>query len=230
MKKYAFLIVAGYLFGSSQLQADCCCTDCICPAGIQGPLGPQGTQGPSGVDGIQGPIGPQGPQGIQGIQGPEGPCCPTVVAFTSVFSLTDQTLVPGGSPLLEAISATTTNYDLTLAPITGEVQVLSDGVYRMYWSVEGVVTPPIPVPIPSMALGLARNGVVIPSSVSANFAISPENDCTFTSGATTVPLLAGDMIKIVSTSTNNLSLTSTLGGSTEPVCSAHLEIFKVGGL
>jgi len=72
---------------------NCCCTDCVCPPGVQGPAGPQGIQGVPGSQGIQGipgvngatgtagtagaagtqgPIGPIGPQGIQGIAGIQG--------------------------------------------------------------------------------------------------------------------------------------------------------------
>ena len=55
-----------------QAQEGCCCTDCICPPGPQGPSGVQGAQGVSGAQGLPGSTGAQGLQGLQGIQGIQG--------------------------------------------------------------------------------------------------------------------------------------------------------------
>src|SRR5690242_19970508 len=105
MKERKIFIFSLALFLSTfQLQAQtnagCCCTDCVCPPGPQGPVGPQGIAGlagigPQGPTGSQGPVGPQGPQGVMGLIGPQGPCCPVTGTYTSLYSNTDQILMPG---------------------------------------------------------------------------------------------------------------------------------------
>src|SRR5262249_44335234 len=152
---------------------------------------------------------PQGPQGTQGPTGPQGPCCPVTGTYAVVYSLTDQTVMPGGSPLLELLGPVTASFNVSMAPITGEVTVLKSGVYQILWSVDGIVTPPIPSPVPSMSLGIYVNNVLAPSTTGANFAISPDNDCTHTTVSSLVVLNAGDVVKLVNTSTNAINFVST---------------------
>ena len=124
------------------IPTSCCCTDCICPPGAQGPAGPQGvagiagtpgTPGTPGVAGPQGLTGPQGAQGPQGLVGPVGPCCPISGSFTSVYSLTDQTLAPNASPFLENVDITTTGFDLTTTAVDGHIIVNNPGIYLINW-------------------------------------------------------------------------------------------------
>ena len=108
MKRF-FILASACLLSMPYLSAqtsDCCCTVCDCPPGPQGPAGPAGTHGSDGAVGLTGPIGPQGPignmgpqglQGLMGPQGPSGPDCGISTAFTSLYSETNQTLLPGGS-------------------------------------------------------------------------------------------------------------------------------------
>lgn len=239
MKKIGFLLsaAAALMFtASSQLQAQtagCCCEDCICPPGPQGPVGPQGLGGPQGLPGTPGPqglMGPQGPQGPQGSTGPQGPCCPFSGTYTEVYSLTDQMVASLASPFFELTGPTTASFDLTMAPTTGEITVLKHGIYKIVWSVSAVLTPPIPAPIPSFSLGIYVNGVLSPSTVAANFAISPENDCTHLINATLVELFAGDVVKLVNTTTSLITLNSSLMGSLVPVVSAEMSLVLVNAL
>lgn len=76
MKNHGMLLGLMTLIGAFQLQAQnqgCCCTDCICPPGVQGPVGAQGPAGPQGIPGLPGAAGPQGVPGTQGPSGPIGP-------------------------------------------------------------------------------------------------------------------------------------------------------------
>ena len=92
MKKNVLLLNLVFLLGAAQAHAQtsggCCCTDCVCPPGPQGPAGIQGipgAQGPAGAQGLPamgpaglpGPTGPQGNIGLQGIPGVAGPAGPT---------------------------------------------------------------------------------------------------------------------------------------------------------
>ncbi|MES2273494.1 MAG: hypothetical protein V4487_04830 [Chlamydiota bacterium] len=223
-------------YAAAQGTGGCCCTDCICPPGPQGPAGTSGPQGAQGVPGLQGPLGgqgipgPQGPQGVMGLDGPQGPCCPVTGTFSSVYSLTDQIIMPGNSPMLELTGETTASFDLTDAGTTGEVTVLKSGVYTIAWSVAGIVTPPIPAPVPPLSLAVYKNGIAIPQSAAANFAISPDEEVTHTTAITLVTVVAGDVIKLVNTSTNPISLISTIGGSILPVVAAQLDFILISAL
>ncbi|MES2199606.1 MAG: hypothetical protein V4489_05525 [Chlamydiota bacterium] len=206
----------------------CCCTDCICPPGPQGPQGLQGVAG-TGIQGPQGIGGPQGPQGIQGLTGPQGPCCPVTSTFADLYSLTDQTLAPGSAAILENVSFSSAGLDISMAPITGEVTALKHGIYQVLWSVEGIVTPPIPSPTPSMSMAIYLNGSPVLSTAGANFQISPDADCTHTTISSLMELNIGDVIKLVNTSVNPVSLISNLppGSSLIPVVAAQLNITLV---
>ena len=217
----------------SQLQAQtagCCCTDCTCPPGPLGPLGPQGNPGlqgplgPQGLQGLPGTIGPQGPQGIQGATGAQGPCCPITGSYTSVYSLFDQDIPPGGSPFLENVSATTASFDLTLAPTTGQITVLKSGVYLVNWGVDGLLTPPYPAPVPAWSFGVFVNGSLDPSTVSGSFSITPDDICTHNSAVSIITLMAGDVIQLVNTSTMTVTATGTVFGSAVPVAAARLNL------
>ena len=78
MKIQSTLLAMLTLLGSIEVQAQssgCCCTDCVCPPGVQGPVGAQGPSGPQGLQGLPGTTGltgPTGPQGVPGLQGAAG--------------------------------------------------------------------------------------------------------------------------------------------------------------
>jgi hypothetical protein len=145
-----FLFTSGMLialFSLSQIQAQTqpCCT------------GAQGAQGPAGIQGVPGIQGPQG------IEGPEGPCCPGVVNYANLFSNLNQTLASSGNPgsvvLFEQANAVlATDFDISLAPTTGQITFLSGGIYEISYSTTGLVL--FPTPVPTWSFGLFLDNTV----------------------------------------------------------------------
>ena len=234
MKKQALILAMSLLsFAALDLQAQtdgCCCVDCICPPGPQGPMGPQGTPGQPGPQGGQGVPGVQGPQGPQGMTGPQGPCCPMVGVFSTVYSLITQIIPPGGSPIYELAGPTTVEFDLTMAPVTGEVTVLKHGIYEVSWETDAIVTPPIPAPVPAYSLAIYVNGVLQTSSSAANFAISPDNDCTHTTNSTLLELFVGDVVTLRNTSVSSITMNSSLPSVLVPIVAAQMDFILINPL
>lgn len=209
------------------------------PNGLAGPTGQPGSTGPQGPQGIQGPVGPQGPtgltgptgpqglvgpQGIQGEIGPQGPCCPLTGTYTSLYSLTDQILVPGASPFYEFVSATTASFDLTNAATTGEIVVLKAGVYLVNWGIDGILTPPFPGPVPAWAFGIYVNNVLSGGSTSGSFSDSPNDICTHNSAVFIIPLNVGDVVKVVNLTIQDFTCTANPFGATAPVAAARINL------
>lgn len=238
MKKLIFLAalsVALFSIDSYAQTAGCCCTDCICPQGPQGPAGAQGSagaQGPQGLIGIQGLTGPQGAAGPQGAVGPQGPCCPLTSTYADAYSLTDQVLASGDAALLDLFTYMTAGIDLSMAPITGEITILKHGIYQVQWAADSILTPPIPAPVPSLSMAIYKNNIPVLSSTGANFQISPDSDCTHTTVSSLIELNVGDVIKLVNTSAGSLTLVSTLppGSSIIPIVSAQINLFLIQSL
>jgi hypothetical protein len=237
MKRLSFCFSAlSFLLTASQVQAqgvDCCCENCSCPPGPKGSSGspgPIGPQGQSGAVGLQGPVGPAGLAGTQGPVGPEGPCYSS--GHLNVYSLTDQFVLPGASPVMELISISSPAFDVSMTPITGEITVLQEGWYQVLWAVHAIVTPPVPAPVPSYSLGIALNNVLILHTAAANYAISPNNICTHTAISSIMRLQVGDVIKIVNTSLNRIDLISNLpfASSIVPIQSTGINITFLEGL
>lgn len=237
MKRTAFIFsVLSLLFTASQTQAqggDCCCTDCSCPPGPKGIPGPQGlvgSQGQDGAPGLQGPVGSTGLQGVQGSVGPQGPCYST--GHLNVYSLQNQFILPGASPVMEVTSIASNAFDVSMAPITGEITILQGGWYQLLWAVHAIINPPIPSPVPAMSLGIALNNVIVEHTCAANYAISPNNICTHTAISSLIQLQVGDVIKLVNTSINQINLLSNLpfSSSLVPVQSTGINITFLQGL
>jgi hypothetical protein len=210
---------------------------CGCKEGPQGVPGLQGSQGIQGVPGAQGAIGPQGLQGVQGLQGPAGKdcepgerCCER--AYLSIYSNLNQTIVPGSSPTFEKLSIVSSplDFSLAMAPVSGEVTVLKHGVYILNWGFDGLLTPPYPQPIPGWSIAIYRNGVLEPASAAASFSISPDDLVIHTSASYINEFFAGDVIKMVNTSTLSINAVSTFAGTTIPVAAARLNISLVKAL
>lgn len=237
MKKSILIGIMSLLaFFSTANAQDCCCTDCIClqgPAGPVGPAGADGLMGPQGPIGLAGPVGIiglqglQGPDGIQGPIGADGPCCPLATDFTSVYSLTSQTILPGQALLLENVAETTPAFDLTLAPTTGQVVVLKSGTYHIKWGVEGELTPPYFEPVPAWTFAIFVNGTLEPSSGSGSFSLSPSDLLTNDTGATIIHLNVGDVVTLVNTSLNSFSASSMPFGTLVPLVSARLTLIAI---
>lgn len=215
--------------------AGCCCEDCVCPPGPQGAVGPQGSTGPQGVigltgaDGSTGPIGPQGPAGIQGPVGPQGPCCgssgSTVVA--NVFSLTDQLMVSGQTVLFENFNAVTAgSFDISAAPTTGDILFLTSGTYMISWTVEGLLLPPFPDPVPAWSFTLYLDGIPIPGSCFSGFTLFPDELTIVVAGGVIVTVGAGQTLSLRSTATLPVQILSSTPGSLELETSASILITK----
>ncbi len=213
--------------------SDCCCTDCVCPPGPQGPVGPQGNTGiqgntgPQGVAGLPGAIGSQGPAGPQGVPGPQGPCCSNIVSHSmaNVYSLLDQAMPSGASVMFQNTNAiVAADYDTTLMNVTGAITFLKTGIYSIGFTVEGQLTPPFPSPTPAWSFSLYLDGVPIPGACFSSFTLFPDELTTTAAGTVIVPVNAGQVLTLRSTSTLPVSITSSLAGSTIPVTSASLVI------
>lgn len=118
-----------------------CCPCCHQgPAGPQGkpgpagPTGPQGETGPAGPQGEAGPAGPAGPQGKPGPTGPQGAPGPGIkpAYFNAVMQGGFQDVAPEGN--IKFLLAFHSG-DFTFIPNTAEITVLTEGVYRIDYSI-----------------------------------------------------------------------------------------------
>jgi len=213
--------------------SDCCCTDCICPPGPQGPVGPQGNTGiqgntgPQGIAGVAGSIGPAGPAGPQGVAGPQGPCCSNlgVSSVANVYSLLDQAIPSGASVLFQNTNAIiAADYDTSLMGTTGAVTFLKTGTYSISFTVQGQLTPPFPAPVPAWSFSLYLDGVPVSGGCFSSFTLFPDELVTTAAGTVVIPVNTGQVLTLQSTSTLPVSITSSLAGSIIPVTSASLVI------
>lgn len=240
MKKFFCIGIFSLMVFAANAQAQnvgCCCIDCVCPPGPQGPTGLQGAPGTDGPPGAQGPlgsdgiIGPQGPEGLQGPKGPQGPCCPQPPGvFVSLYSLMDQSIAPGSNALIELTSETTAAFDITMAPLTGEVKVLKSGIYLVNWALDGTLAAPFPTPFPGFTFAFAVNGVPNLSASTGPFSISDIDMETHSSGVSVIHLTAGDVISLLNVSTSTVDTSSTLVGSTIPVSPINLNVVLLTAL
>jgi hypothetical protein len=214
---------------------ECCCCD-------QGPAGPEGLQGEQGVQGVagaQGIMGPAGPQGPRGLQGPAGVCspedchghrkCDCCEAYANIWAVPPQTLGAFGSAtdtvlfsFQNAVSAG--DFDLSQMGINGQVKFLKSGVYRVAYGAEGKVQQPIPVPVPSFAFGLWKNGIVVTGSVTSGFTQAPTDDTLQVNGEVIIDISAGDFIQLRNASTNGLDMIPNTTGIGFPANIATLNI------
>ncbi len=216
----------------------CCgCTGPQGPQGLQGIQGPQGhdgAQGPQGAQGNQGPLGPMGLQGQQGLQGIPGDCvkcpCECNEEFAEVYSNLTQNLTassglnaPGQLCLFEKSIYATSNIDISMAGINGQIKVNLAGWYDISTGVCGALNP-IASPLPVWTMSLFVNGVIVPASTFANMTLSPEQKANEVVTDVFVHLSAGDVISLANTSTSPLSLTSVTLGTNAIPNSAVLKI------
>lgn len=199
---------------------------CAC-VGPQGPQGIQGFQGPQGPQGPEGPIGPMGPQGVQGLQGVPGKdcdekCCES--AWLSVYSLQDQLLPSLAATKFELAGPTSADFDITNAPLTGEVKVLTHGLYVINWSFDGLLAPPYPFPVPAWGLGIYLNGVLVPGTTSGSCSITPDEIVTNANGGFIMDLDVNDLVKLVNICAQPIQAVSNVFGLTAPIVSARMNI------
>lgn len=226
-KSTIFILAIVPLLHSSFVYADdsCCCADCVCipTPGMLGPIGPQGLAGQMGPAGKQGSLGPAGAIGIPGIQGPAGPqggCCSPSSIFANVFTLTDQVILPNEPILFENVSAQTSFFDLSLTSINGKIIALKSGIYLVSWNFNGQLNNAFTSPVPAWSLGIAQNGNILPSSVSAAFSNTPNNLCIHNSGMSIIPIFFGDVIQLINTSDNSILCVANALGFSFPAASS----------
>ncbi len=212
------------------------------PAGPTGPKGEQGIQGvpglpgadgangapgPKGPAGPSGPTGAQGGQGMQGPMGPQGPCCPRAGGVANVYSSLDQIIGSGESVLFENANAFTVGeFDLTMAPTTGDITFLKSGVYVISWTIEGQLLPPYPDPVPGWSFALFLDSLPVPGSCFSGFNIFLEELTNMVSGGVAITATAGQVLSLRSTSTLPVSVLSSTPGSLLPGTSASLLISR----
>lgn len=205
----------------------CCCESCICPQGSQGPQGIQGPAG-TGAPGPQGVPGPQGAQGVQGQAGPQGPCCQSPsgqVSVLNAYSTRDQTIPSLEVCLFEHLNVfTSASFDVSQIGITGEITFLKSGNYLLSWTAEGQLTPPFPDPVPAWSLSFFLDGVNVPGSCFSGYTLYPAELTDNTGGTVVVNVNAGQVLKLVNTSTLPISLISTIPGSLFPETSISIVI------
>ncbi len=206
--------------------------DCCCPA--QGEQGPAGIQGPRGQDGLQ------GPQGIQGIQGVPGSCvnckdehrhcdCPEP-EFAEAGSAVMQDLpaspganLAGGVVLMEVSIYATSNIDLSMAAVNGQVKVNRAGWYEVSTGVCGSLNPVLS-PLPVWTFSLFNNGAIVPGSTFANMTISPEQKANEIVSQVLVHLNVGDVLTLANTSTANVVIQAPALGTNAQPSSAYMMI------
>jgi len=249
MKKTMFLLgLCSSLLVSLNVAAQCCPD---CPPGVQGPrglqgpagvsgpkgptgsfgnAGPLGPQGNDGVIGPQGVSGPQGPQGVQGPQGSTGPCCPGIVSYANVYSTSSQILIPADGiasrVLFEANNAVTSDFDISLAGINGEILFLRNGTYSLQFSVEALLDI-FEFPVSIWTFGLFLDDVIVPGSVFGSFSLSPDNIMTHAGGEVIVDVAAGQVLTLKNTSTLPVNLVASPLGSRFPTACASVNIHIV---
>lgn len=203
------------------------------PAGQTGPQGPQGNQGLTGSTGPQGPQGNVGPQGIQGFQGIPGKDCDCsnngCVSYANLWTQNPQILGAFGSGndtiFFQFNNAITmADFDISTMSTNGAIKFLKSATYRISYSVEGKVSQPIPVPVPSFSFALWRNNVLIPGTTASGFTQAPSDDVIQITGEVMIDVNAGDVLKLRNASSNGVDVTPNTVGIMFPVTVATLNI------
>lgn len=203
--------------------------------GPAGPIGPQGQIGQNGAQGPQGPagpIGPMGPQGLQGIQGPAGKDCDNsmcCVRYLNTYATVAQVIGAYNSGTdtvkFDAInSITASDFDMTMANISGEIKFQKHGVYHIAWQLQARITPPVPNPVPSWSFGFWLNGVLVPGSIYSGFTQAPGDDACHSTGDVIIEIKAGDLLRLRNTSVSQVNLNPAVTGSVFPITIASINI------
>lgn len=155
---------------------------------------------------------------------------PAVFTYANVFSVMDQDIAAAGTVVFESVSAATPSFDLSMAPSTGAIKFLKSGIYRIHFSVQGGMTPPLPQPIPDWAFALYINGGHVPGSTYGAFTHSPDDRPQCTGGEVITTVMEGDILTLQSTSIAPVSLNGPMFGSLEPLVSGSVSIFLLAPL
>jgi len=212
----------------------CCLQGPQGPAGLQGP---QGIQGVPGAQGIPGPSGAQGPQGMQGEPGKDCDCSGSsaFLPFANLFASVPEVIGPSGSATDKVLfdkqnEVSAGDFDLTQANISGGVQFLKHGIYRISWLLQARIVPPVPEPVPSWSFGLWMNGVLVPGSIYSGYTQAPGDDACHSTGDVIIEVQANDVLKLRNTSVSAVNLNPAVTGSIFPITIASLNIVCVRAL
>jgi hypothetical protein len=213
---------------------------CCCEQGPQGIPGVQGPQGLQGVPGAQGAMGPQGIQGLPGLQGPKGDkgdpgqdcdCTQVARAYFNIWSQVDQNIGPNAAlnnfVKFEGANATTADFDYSNTNITGEIKFLKAGKYVIKYTVDGLLSPPFPSPVPAWGVGLYKNNVFVSGSAQMGFNQSPDDNANSLSNGLIIDVKVNDLIKMLNISTNSITLKASHPEAVVPITSASLSVFEI---
>lgn len=169
-------------------------------AGCQKPIqGPPGQDGSNGATGPAGPAGPPGAAGTEGPQGPEGPEGPGgALSFASAFIPFDQDVVGGGFHPITFTNILTppTGIVYPFAGNNAQFQVQSTGVYLIGWTMTFFSATS---QIISVDVFNVTSGTMIPPSSFQDQNVAPGDILETISGQVLTPLVAGDVISLVVT-------------------------------
>jgi hypothetical protein len=137
----------------------------------------------------------------------------------------DQVIPSLGTCLFENVNVVTaTSFDVSMLSTTGEITFLKSGNYLLSWTAEGQLTPPFPNPVPAWSLALLLDGVLIPGSCFSGFTLYPAVLTDNTGGTVVFHVNAGQVLKLVNSSTLPISLIPSIPGSIAPETSASIVI------
>lgn len=170
--------------------------------GVTGPTGPQGVQGPQG---IQGPTGPTGATGATGATGPTGPQGPTGEPATIEPALFKANGTGGSSVANNASVPFQTSIIGDNITVDGsDITIGVDGTFLAAWK---VTSQSQQQQVFNFELQLDNSAVGTSTSLSE---VTQSNDVTIF-GFTLFLANAGEVLTLVNTSTNSVTLSSTDG-------------------
>lgn len=200
------------------------------PYCAQGPQGIAGVQGPQGIQGVPGAQGAPGSQGIQGIQGLQGPANSTSnsKAYLNIYSSLNQALDANSGPnnfvKFEGKGTVTSDFNISNANISGQVDFLTAGVYHISYNVNAMLNLPFPSSIPSWGFSLYQNATPIAGTAEAAFTASPQNNSVSLSGECIITVKANDVLTLVNISNASVLLKSVYSEFAIPITSAEISI------
>jgi hypothetical protein len=174
------------------------------PTGATGSQGPQGPTGPIGFPGPIGATGPTGPTGPTGITGGTGAIGPTglsgVLDFAFIYSIANQTIVPGGNVMLEQNGpfAADTGIVHSTTVSNQNITINDQGVYQIQYTAAATTTQAT-----SINFTLTQNGSPIPVS---DMVIGASTNLVEVAGQAIFFALSGDIITLQSQSSANVFL------------------------
>jgi hypothetical protein len=175
-------------------------------AGQAGPAGPAGVAGAIGAVGVAGATGAVGSAGAPGIPGIGG-----ILGYAYIYSTSGQTVA------IEADIPFDTNglltADVTHAPGTSQIRIISAGVYVVTFSVSGVEPG---------QFALFQNGALVAGSVYGSGAGTQQN-----SGQVIVNAGAGDVLTVRNHSSAAAVTLQTLAGGTQANVNASILLERV---